>query len=55
MKLVQHIEYLVSTVDTDELVLRHQGISSYSAKYGCAFPTLYELTEPNMFDNDATK
>ena len=33
MKLVQHIEYLVSTVDTDDLVLRHQGISIHSAEY----------------------
>ena len=32
MKLVQYNEYLVSTVDTDGLVLKHQGISSYSAE-----------------------
>ena len=33
MKLVQYREYLTSNVDTDGLVLQHQGISSYSAKY----------------------
>ena len=33
MKLVQHNEHLVSTVDTDGLVLQPQGISSYSAEY----------------------
>ena len=33
MKLVQHNECLVSIVDTDGLVLYHQGISSYSADY----------------------
>ena len=31
LKLVQNNEYLVSTVDTDDLVLQHQGISSISA------------------------
>ena len=33
MKPVQNNEYIVSTVDTDGLVLQHQGISSYSAEY----------------------
>ena len=33
MKLVQCNEYLVSTVDTDAQVLKHQDISSYSAEY----------------------
>ena len=33
MKLVQHSECLISIVDTDGLVLQHQGISSYSADY----------------------
>ena len=33
MTLVQYSEYLLSTVDTDVLVLQHQGISSYSADY----------------------
>ena len=33
MKLLQYTKYLVSTVDTDDLVLQHQGISSYSAVY----------------------
>ena len=32
MKLVQYNNYLVSTVDTDVLVLYHQGISYYSAE-----------------------
>ena len=31
--MLQNQEYLVSTVDTDGLVLQHQGISSYSAEY----------------------
>ena len=29
MKLVQYNEYLVSTVGTDGLDLKHQGINSY--------------------------
>ena len=33
MKLVQYNEYLVSTMDTDDLMLQHQGICSYSAEY----------------------
>ena len=33
MKLVQYNEYLVRAVDTDGLMLQHQGISSYSAEY----------------------
>ena len=33
MKLVQYDECLVSIVDTDGLVLKHQGISSHSADY----------------------
>ena len=32
-RVIQSNEYLVSTVDTDGLALKHQGISSYSAKY----------------------
>ena len=32
MKLVQDNLYLVSTVDTDGLVLQHQDISSYNAE-----------------------
>ena len=31
MKLVQYINYFLSTMDTDALVLKHQGISSHSA------------------------
>ena len=33
MELVKYSEYLVSTEDTADLVLQHQGIISYSAKY----------------------
>ena len=33
MKLVGHKVYSVSTVDTDGLVLQHQGISSHSTEY----------------------
>ena len=33
MKLVQDNEYLVSTVDTDVLVLQHQVISSHGNVY----------------------
>ena len=33
MKLVQYNECLVSIVDTDGLVLKHQAISSRSADY----------------------
>ena len=33
MKLIQSNEYLVSTVDTDGLVIQHQSISSHSAEY----------------------
>ena len=33
MKMAQCNEYLVSTVCTDALVLKHQGISIYSAEY----------------------
>ena len=33
MKLIQYNECLISIVDTDGLVLQHQGISSHSADY----------------------
>ena len=33
MKLAQYNECLVSIVDTDDLVLQHQGISSHGADY----------------------
>ena len=33
MELVQYNEYLASTVNTDGLVLKHQGISSNSTEY----------------------
>ena len=32
-KLVQYNGYLVSSVDTDGVVLWHQGISSYCSEY----------------------
>ena len=39
MKMVQYNECLVSVVDTDALVLLHQGISSHSADYApMSFP-----------------
>ena len=40
MKLLQYNEYLVSTVNTDGLVLQHQGISSYSSEYA---PMCFQL------------
>ena len=40
MWLIQYNEYLVNTVDTDGLVLQHQGISSYSAKYATSLSRL---------------
>ena len=33
MKLAWYNEYSIRTVDTDGLVLQHQGISSHSAEY----------------------
>ena len=33
VKLAQYNEYLIRTLDTDSLVLWHQGISSHSAEY----------------------
>ena len=33
MKLVKYNECLVSIVDTDDLGLQHQGVSSHSADY----------------------
>ena len=33
VKVLQYNEHLVSPVDTDGLVLKHQGISSHSADY----------------------
>ena len=38
--MVQCNEYLVSTVDTDALVLKHQAICSHSAEYA---PKLFQL------------
>ena len=40
MKL-QYIKYFVGTVDTDGLVLEHQGISSYSAENASLYFQLY--------------
>ena len=36
---------LVSTVDTDGLVLQHQAISSHSAEYTHMFPAVYGLNQ----------
>ena len=33
IKRVQYNKYFISTVDTDDLVLNHQGRSSYNAVY----------------------
>ena len=33
MKLVQYNEFFISIVDTDGLVLKHQGISCHKADY----------------------
>ena len=33
MKHVKYDEYLISTLDTDGLVLQHQAISGHSAEY----------------------
>ena len=41
MKVAQYNEYLVSTVDTEGLVLQHQGISGHSAEYPPIFSQLF--------------
>ena len=43
MKLVSYDKYLFSIVDTDALVLRHQGISNHNAKHThtCVFSSLW--------------
>ena len=41
MKLVQYNGWLFSTVDTDDLVPYHQGISSYKAEYALIFTQLF--------------
>ena len=33
MDLVKYSKYFISSLDTDKLVLWHQGITSYSAEY----------------------
>ena len=43
MKLVHYKKYLVSTVDTEGLVLEQQDISSSSAVYTHVFPAVYGL------------
>ena len=44
MILIQYNEYSISIVDTDDLVLWHQGISNNSAEYTSnAFPAVYGL------------
>ena len=40
MKQVQYNEYLVSTVETEGLVLQHQGISAHNAEHA---PTCFHL------------
>ena len=40
MKLAQYYEYLVSTVNTEDLGFWHQGISSYSAEHA---PMCFQL------------
>ena len=37
MQLVHYTEHFISTVDTDALVLKHQGISRNSVDYGPMF------------------
>ena len=41
MELFQYNKYLVRIVDIDGLVLKHQGISSYSAEYT---PMFFQLS-----------
>ena len=40
MKSVQYNQYFVSIVDTDDLVLKHQGISSHIAEHTSMPPQL---------------
>ena len=40
MNLVQNKEYIIRTVDTDDLVFKHQGISSQNANYA---PMYFQL------------
>ena len=42
MKIVQYNEYIVGTVDTDGLVLWHQGVNNYSANAECV-PMHFQL------------
>ena len=53
MKLVQYNKCLVSTVATDDLVLKHQVISSHSADYAHMFLAVYELTWPRFHPRPA--
>ena len=48
MKIVQYNEYIVGTVDTDGLVLWHQGVNNYSANGECA-PMHFQLFMVNSW------
>ena len=51
MKLVQWIECLISTEDTDGLVLQHKAFSSHSADYApMRFPVLRVKSIDDLFD-----
>ena len=49
MKLVQYNKCLVSIVDTDGLVLQHQGISGHSAEYAPMRSRCLRIKEPLKF------
>ena len=49
MILVQYNEWLVSDVDTDGLVLLHQGISSHSTDYAPKHLPVFNLLPPGRF------
>ena len=46
MKLVQYNEYCINIMETDGLVIYHQGVSSHSA-----FPAVSELMIQEAFAN----
>ena len=41
MNVAQYNEYLISTVDTDGLVLKHQAISNHSTEYALMYFQLF--------------
>ena len=51
MKLIQYNGYSVSTVDTDGLVLKHQGISSYSTEYALMHFQLFMCEHTEAWTN----